>query len=177
MRLLLAALALLLLPTSALAQQYRPPDLAAQRAAMDRLAGMAGEWEGMANVIVPNPITVYQHERIERDLDGLLLVIHGTGYATAERTGEPIFRAFGVISYDDARQVYEFRVYNAGRAATAEARFLEDGSLEWAMNFAPVIIRYRIRLGADTWNEVGEMSYDNGQTWTRTIEMNLTRTR
>jgi hypothetical protein len=43
------------------------------------------------------------------------------------------------------------------------------------MNFAPVIIRYTITLGENTWNEVGEMSRDGGATWTRTVEMNLTR--
>lgn len=163
-------------PGPALAQPaHQGPDLAAQHAAMDRLSGMLGDWRGEANVLFPRPLTVFQSEHIERDMDGLLLVIHGTGYATADRAGAPIFNAFGVISYDDARQIYEFRVYNDGRAATAEARFLDDGRLQWTMNFAPVIIRYTITLGADSWNEVGEMSRDNGATWTRTIEMNLTR--
>jgi len=85
------------------------------------------------------------------------------------------FRAFGVISYNEQRQSYEFRVYNDGRAATAEARFLDDGRLQWTMNFAPVIVRYTITLNGDRWNEIGEMSRDNGATWTRTLEMNLTR--
>lgn len=162
-------------PAPAFAQAHQGPDLAAQRAAMERIAGMAGDWEGEAAVTFPAPRTVYQREHIERDMNGLLLVIHGNGFATPDRSGEPIFNAFGVISYDDARQIYEFRVYNDGRAATATARFLDDGRLQWTMDFAPVIIRYTITLGANTWNEVGEMSRDNGATWTRTIEMNLTR--
>jgi hypothetical protein len=45
------------------------------------------------------------------------------------------------------------------------------------MNFAPVIVRYTITLDGDRWNEVGEMSRDNGATWSRTLEMNLTRVR
>jgi hypothetical protein len=161
--------------TPAHAQAHQGPDLAAQRAAMERIAGMAGDWRGEANVTFPATRTVHQNEHIERDMNGLLLVIHGNGYATADRTGAPIFNAFGVISYDDARQIYEFRVYNDGRAATAEARFLDDGRLQWTMNFSPVIIRYTITLGANTWNEIGEMSRDSGATWTQTIEMNLTR--
>ncbi|QGZ94710.1 hypothetical protein [Terricaulis silvestris] len=161
--------------TAAYAQAHQGPDLAAQRAAMERIAGMAGDWRGEANVTFPATRTVHQNEHIERDMNGLLLVIHGNGYATADRTGAPIFNALGVISYDDARQIYEFRVYNDGRAATAEAHFLDDGRLQWTMNFSPVIIRYTITLGANTWNEIGEMSRDNGATWTQTIEMNLTR--
>lgn len=168
--------ALVCMPASpAFAQQHQGPDLAAQRAAMERIAGMAGDWQGEAAVTFPATRTVYQREHIERDMNGLLLVIHGNGYATPDRAGAPIFNAFGVISYDDARQIYEFRVYNDGRAATATARFLDDGRLQWTMDFSPVIIRYTITLGANTWNEVGEMSRDNGATWARTIEMNLTR--
>jgi hypothetical protein len=171
----LLAAAFLAPATPAFAQAHQGPDLAAQHAAMERIAGMAGDWRGEANVTFPATRTVYQNEHIERDMNGLLLVIHGNGYATADRTGAPIFNAFGVISYDDARRIYEFRVYNDGRAATAEARFLDDGRLQWTMNFSPVIIRYTITLGENTWNEIGEMSRDNGATWAQTIEMNLTR--
>lgn len=168
--------ALVLTPTApASAQQHQGPDLAAQRAAMERIAGMAGDWQGEAAVTFPATRTVYQREHIERDMNGLLLVIHGNGYPTPERTGTAIFNAFGVISYDDTRQLYEFRVYNDGRAATATARFLDDGRLQWTMDFSPVIVRYTITLGANTWNEIGEMSRDGGQTWSQTIEMNLTR--
>lgn len=170
----LVATLFLLAPTPAAAQSHGP-DLAAQRAAMERIAGMAGDWQGEAAVTFPATRTVYQREHIEHDMNGLLLVIHGNGYATPDRTGTAIFNAFGVISYDDARQIYEFRVYNDGRAATAEAHFLDDGRLQWTMNFSPVIVRYTITLGANTWNEVGEMSRDNGATWAHTIEMNLTR--
>ncbi|GAM99893.1 hypothetical protein U91I_03548 [alpha proteobacterium U9-1i] len=154
---------------------HRGPDLAAQRAAMARLSGMIGDWTGEVAVTFPAARTVHQVEHIESEMDGLLLVIRGNGFAEATHTGAPIFQAFGVISYNEQRQVYEFRVYNDGRAATAEARFLDDGRLQWTMNFAPVIVRYTITLGEGRWNEIGEMSRDNGATWARTLEMNLTR--
>ena len=76
---------------AAQAQRRRGPDLAAQRAAMERLAPLVGDWQGQANVLFPVQRTVFQSERVERDMHGLLLVIHGTGHATAERTGDPIF--------------------------------------------------------------------------------------
>jgi hypothetical protein len=172
---IVASVFMALSPVPASAQAHRGPDLEAQTTAMARLSGMVGNWEGEAAVTFPAARTVYQREHIESDMNGLLLVIHGNGYPTAERTGPAIFNAFGVISYDDTRQVYEFRVYNDGRAATATARFLDNGSLQWTMDFSPVIVRYTITLGENTWNEVGEMSRDSGATWTQTIEMNLTR--
>jgi hypothetical protein len=159
----------------AFAQQHRGPDLAEQRAAMARIAGMVGDWQGEANVSFPAQRLVHQSEHIESAMDGLLLVIRGTGHASADRSGAPIFNAFGVISYDDARDIYEFRVYNDGRAATATARFLDDGRLQWTMDFSPVIIRYTITLDGDAWREIGEMSRDGGATWTPTIDMRLRR--
>lgn len=172
-----AALAAFVLfaPAAALAQQHGP-NLDEQRAAMARLAGMVGDWQGEADVRAPVQRTVYQSEHIESAMNGLLLVIRGAGYATAERAGAPIFNAFGVISYDDARDLYEFRVYNDGRAATATARFLDDGRLQWTMDFSPVIIRYTITLEGGSWREIGEMSRDSGATWTTTIDMSLHRT-
>ncbi len=166
---------LLFNPAPAFAQQHRGPDLAEQRAAMARIAGMVGDWRGEANVTFPVQRLVHQSEHIESAMDGLLLVIRGTGYATAERNTTPIFNAFGVISYDDARDLYEFRVYNDGRAATATARFLDDGRLQWTMDFSPVIIRYTITLDGDSWHETGEMSRDGGATWSPTIDMALRR--
>lgn len=167
----LAALA----PAPALAQGgYQPPDIAVQRAAMQRLAPLAGEWRGEAQVQLPAQMTVFQNERIEWELDGLVLVIRGVGYPDPARAQPPVFRAMAVISYDDRNQRYEFRTYAEGHATTAEARFLEDGGLLWqpSPNY-----RYIIRLEGDSWREIGEFSRDGGATWQRTIEMNLTRVR
>ena len=188
MRVLMIAAAAALLSTACASAQPTPapaapapaaqparygPDLAAQHAAMDRLADMVGDWAGIANVMSPVQRQVFQTEHIERDMDGLLLVIHGNGYDNAAHSGAPVFKAFGVISYDDRRQIYEFRVYNDGNAATATAQFLDDGRMQWLMNFGQVQIRYTITRSPTHWNEVGEMTRDGGTTWTRTIVMDL----
>lgn len=158
------------------AAAYRGPDIAAQRAAIDRLSALVGNWQGQANVTAPHAMIVHQTERVERDLDGLVLVIHGTGYANAEHSGAPVFQALGVISYDDRRGIYEARTYANGFTTTAEAQFLDDGSFRWSINAGgPVRIRYTITFDQNSWNEIGEMSRDSGETWSRTIEMNLSR--
>jgi hypothetical protein len=162
-------------PQPAAAPSYRGPDLATQRAAIERLSSLVGQWSGTADLEFPVQRTIYQTERVERSADGLLLFIHGAGYADAGHSGDPVFRAFGVISYDDQRQIYEMRAYNEGRAVTAEARFLDDGRFQWTMNFSPVIVRYTLTVEDSRWREVGEMSRDAGATWTRTIEIDLAR--
>lgn len=177
---LIACVLLSFAPEAAFAQPtaqsgYRGPDLAAQRTAIERLAPLVGVWRGEARVAFPHAVTVHQTERVERDLDGLVLVVRGTGYADASHSGAPVFRALAVISYDDSRGRYEFRAYNEGRTVTADAQFLDDGSLRWSMSPPGVQIRYTISFDANTWREVGEMSRDAGVTWTPTVEMNLTR--
>lgn len=176
MRLLIAALALLLIPASAWAQGYRPPDLSAQRTAMERLAPLVGRWRGEGEVRFPAVATVHHSEEVGSEIDGLVITLRGTAYASADGTGEPVFRAIGFINYNDTLGRYEVRSYAMGHAITATGEFLPTGEFRWG--FAPggpVQIRYTLRFDDTTWNEIGEMSYDNGATWQQTISMNLTR--
>jgi hypothetical protein len=155
---------------------YRGPDLAAQRAAMDRLAPLVGRWQGEGRLLAPEQMTLHQTELVERDLDGLVLVVHGVGYADASRSGDPVFQALAVMSYDDRRGHYEVRAYNHGYATIATANFLDDGSFRWTIDAGgPVRMRYTVRFDAETWRENGEMSVDGGATWTPTVSLNLTR--
>lgn len=166
--------------TAGAAAQPAGPDLAAQRAAMERLAWMEGGWAGEARLSMPGgpPRIVHQSERASRALDGLLLAVEGRGFATAAHDEPAVFAAYAVLSYDDQRGQYEFRAYNDGRATTAPAHFTEDGALVWSIEGGPVRIRYTITHPApDRWVEQGEMSRDSGATWTRFIEMDLRRAR
>ncbi len=158
-------------------QTYAGPDTAAQRAAMDRLAPLAGRWQGEAQVYQPAEANVHQTEEVARALGGLLLVINGTGHATAERTGDPVFRAMAVISYNTRSNQYEVRAYtHEGHATTARGEFLDDGSFRWS--FAPggpVQVRFTITFDDHSWRELGELSMDNGASWQRTVALNLER--
>jgi hypothetical protein len=170
---ILAALVLFADPVSA---QPRGPDIAAQRAAMERLAPLAGRWQGEADVRFPVQTHVFQTEDAHAHLDGLVFVIRGAGHATADRTGAPVFQAFAVISYDERRQLYEVRAYNNGYATTATGTFLEDGRFQWTIEAAPTVrMRFTIAFDADTWRETGELSRDSGATWSPTVDLFLTR--
>jgi len=176
MRRLLAALAAvfaLAIPFGAEAQPNT--DLSANRAALERLAGLVGVWEGVAQISGPHPMVVHQREEVRRGLDGTILIVHGRGYATPERTGSLVFEAFAVLSYAAHSQTYEFRTYAFGHATTATAEFLPDGSFRWSTPPGPVQSRYTIWLTPTTWREIGELSRDGGATWTQNIELNLRR--
>lgn len=173
----IVAAIMLFTPDFAVAQQYRGPDTAAQRAAIERLAPLVGRWQGEAQVFQPTQTTVHQTEQVEHGLDGLVLIINGTGHATAQRTGNPVFRALAVISYNTLTNQYEVRAYtHEGHATTASGLFLDDGSFRWS--FAPggpVQVRFTITFDQTTWRELGEISMDNGATWRRTVDLNLRR--
>ncbi|MBL8543386.1 MAG: hypothetical protein JNJ63_06210 [Hyphomonadaceae bacterium] len=181
MRTLVFALFVATFPALALAQEqsaqsYRGPDLAAQRAAIERLAPLVGRWEGEANVLGPRPMQVHQTERVERELGGLVLLIHGAGYANPDHSGAPVFEAMAVISYDERADRYEFRSYTGGHANTGSAEFLPNGDLRWSPAIpGPVQMRYTISFAGTTWREVGEMSRDGGATWSETITLDLHR--
>jgi hypothetical protein len=164
-------------PAPAAAQHQRGPDTAAQRAAIERLAPLAGRWQGEAQVFSPVQRIVHQTEEVEPGLNGLVLIINGTGHASADRTGDPVFRAFAVISYDTRSNQYEVRAYtHEGYATTATGAFLDDGSFRWS--FAPggpVQVRFTIAVDETTWRELGEISMDNGATWARTVDLSLRR--
>lgn len=160
---------------SAPAAAYREPDLAAQRAAIARLSALSGRWQGEARVSFPAPMQVFQSEQVGAELDGLVLVVRGLGHADAARS-TPVFSALGLISYNDMSGAYEVRAYSQGRATTARGEFLQDGVFRWSFEpGGPVRIRYTIVFDASTWRETGEMSRDNGATWTETVSMTLTR--
>jgi hypothetical protein len=138
---------------------------------------LTGRWQGEARVFAPRQMTVDQTERVEQALDGLLLVINGTGHAATAERAEPVFQAMAVISYDTRSNQYEVRAYtHEGHATTATGVFLDDGSFRWS--FAPggpVQVRFTITFDQTTWRELGEISMDNGATWTRTVDLNLRR--
>ena len=154
---------------------YRGPDVAAQRAAMDRLAPLVGRWQGEANV--QGGMVVHQTEQVERELDGLLLSVRGVGHATAERTDAPVFQAAAIISFNDRSGGYEVRSYtHEGHVATAAGEVLPDGRFRWSFAAGgPVQMRFTIAVDGDMWRETGEISYDSGTTWRRTIDLALRR--
>jgi hypothetical protein len=153
MRHLLLLLLPLLLAAAAAAQQG--PDVAAQKAAMQKLAYLVGTWNGEATVFQQSgPVKVKQTEQVEFKLDGLVMVMEGTGRNEA---GDIKFRAFATIAYDDAAKVYRFRSYNDGRYLDTEMKVVDQG-FEWGYQAGPAKVRFVMTLTPKgEWHEDGEV--------------------
>jgi hypothetical protein len=80
---------------SAFAQPQRP-NVGAQREGMKKLAFLVGTWTGDASTLRPNQtIKVKQTEEVSYKLDGLVLLIEGTG--RNPDSGEVMFRALATF--------------------------------------------------------------------------------
>jgi hypothetical protein len=128
--------------------------IAAQRAAMARLAMMDGVWRGPAWTLTPSGRReVTQTERIGPFLDGSLKVIEGRGYLPDGSVG---FNAFGVISFDPGTGAYTLSSWAQGYAGDFPLRVTETGYVWEIPAGAGAIIRYTATISAGAWREVGE---------------------
>lgn len=175
MRLRTLALVLLFLAPAANAQ--RPPDadalIAAEKAAMAKLAYMDGVWRGPAWSITPaGRHEVVQTERIGPFLDGAVKVLEGRGYNPDGSTG---FNAFGTISYDPRTQAYTLHSYAQGHAGDFPLRITDNGYV-WEVPAGPgAVIRYTATVGGGAWREVGHYVAAAGGEPRQVFEMNLKR--
>jgi hypothetical protein len=145
------------------------------RQEMKKLAYMAGDWKGEANIRNQSGvIKVLQTEHIEFKLDSLVLSIEGIG-----REGDKIsFHALAYVHYDVASQAFQFKSYvKEGYSTNAYFKIIGENKFEWGFDIpSGGKSRYTITLNPanKTWYEVGEYSRD-GQQWFNFIEMNLTK--
>src|SRR6185295_14653723 len=88
--------------------QPQQPNTTAQREAMKKLDFLVGKWSGDASVWrgPGEPMKIRQSEEIEYRLEGLVMLVQGTG-RNAE--GKIVFQALATISYDEQAGTYKFR--------------------------------------------------------------------
>jgi hypothetical protein len=147
----------LLLATVAVAQQG--PDLAAQKAAMQKLSFLVGTWTGEGTSTMQSGAVKFQQtESVQYKLDGLVMTIEGAGRNSA---GEVAFRAFATVAYDDASRTYHFRAYNDGRYLDTPLKVLDRG-FEWGYQAGPANVKFTMRLtDKGEWSETGEVVVGN----------------
>lgn len=172
----LAAAAIVACVPATLAAQG-PPDfeklMAAQRAAMERLAFLDGTWRGTAWSLshTGEKHTLTQTERVGSFLGGAVRVIEGRGY---DERGEVAFNAFAVLSYDVRRKAYTMRSYAMGFMGDYPVTVRPDG-FTWEIQQGPnVRTVYTATITGDTWHEIGER-FVAGREPVRSLEMTLKR--
>lgn len=175
--LLLTALAVAAAAPTAL-PQTRPPDRsAAVREAIARLPIGPGTWEGEAwyREGPGAPDTIRQVERVEARLDGVVLLVEGTGRAA---DGRVVHHAFATLGWDPDLQEYVMTAWLADGSRTVAETAFEDGVFTWGFDVPDgPRIRFRISSPAQgVWREDGEISMDGGSTWFPFFGMTLHRT-
>jgi hypothetical protein len=133
------------------------PDVAAQREAMKKLNFLVGKWSGEATVMGGRGglIHVRQTEEVQSRLDGLVLLMEGTG--RNPDTNAVVFRALATVSYDEAARQYRFRSFNDGRYLDTELTAPENG-FEWGYQAGPAAVRFVMRVNEKgEWVETGQV--------------------
>jgi hypothetical protein len=141
MRTLLLAVAL---GTTTLVQAQQQPSVTAQREAMKKLNFLVGRWSGEAAVArgPGEPLKITQTEDVQYKMDGLILLVEGTGHAA---DGRIVFRALATVAYDDSTSTYRFRAYNDGHYLDTDLTVVPNG-FAWGFTAGPAKITNTMHL-------------------------------
>ena len=157
-------------PAIARSQQ---PNIMAQREALTKLDFLIGKWSGDASMSrgPGQPLKLTQTEDVQLKMDGLLMVIEGTGRNAG---GEVVYQAFATISYDDATSTYHFRAYNDGRYLDTALTVVPKG-FAWGFSAGPANISNTMRLNDNgEWAETTQVTVGASEPHT-SVEMLLRR--
>lgn len=175
----LTSIAVLALLTGAGSVAAQPPG-AANRDAMKKLDFLAGKWKGDAVLSRGKEQTkLTQTEDVAFRLDGVVMIVEGVGRGKVPGKDEDgiVFHALAVMSYDAQGKKYKVKAYRAeGQSVDADLVLGEKGFV-WGFKEPArgTEVRYTMRLtDKGEWHEVGEYTLD-GKSWTKFIEMTLTR--
>ena len=155
------------------AQQPQAKEVEAERAAMRKLAFLAGNWTGPVTVSMGpgKPLHLTQSENVRYKLGGLVMLIEGKSVGG---DGEAEFQALATVAYDDSTQTYRVRAYNNGQYVDAPLTVNSNG-FSWGFTAGPAHVMNTMRLTAEgDWQETTEVKL-NDRPPMRTVEMQLRR--
>jgi len=168
---LVAVLAVVAIVSVFAADQPTSKDV--QRREMKKLDWFVGHWKGSGWIQMgPQERHEFtQTETIEAKLDGLVLVIEGSG--KAKEDGSTVHAALAFVSYDHRANKFRWHAFTQEGHIETEAKVGTD-TLEWALEIPQRgRMRYTItRNEKGEWFEVGEMIHED-QTRHKFFEMTL----
>ena len=153
MKLLILLFTLTFLGSSAHSQHR--PDTAVHRTAMEKLNFLAGKWRGEAVVTSAEgkSITLVQTEDVRYRLDGLILQIEGVG---TDSSGQVVFNAFAIVSYDQSTGGYRIRAWNSGNFVETELH-VDDKGFRWGFQHHALGVTNRMTVDSKgRWSETSE---------------------
>ncbi len=145
------------------AQSPHAPNPEAQRAAMKKLDFLVGNWSGNVRIQrgTGEPLELNQNEQVQYKMDGLVLLIEGTGRSKTD--GKAVFQALAIVSYDEAAGGYHMRAFNDGRYLETDLKLAGNGKgFAWGFTFGQMQTSYVMALtDKGDWTETGEMKLPN----------------
>ena len=153
--------------------------LADARQAMTPFAWLVGEWEGTATIYMNNGATMslVQHETVTSAAFGTALIIQGRGTMDRNGTTQQVWDAAALFAYHAPSKKFSFTSAGGSGMAQMFAVDAHGDGFTWSYNeSASGKMRFIITRSADgKWTEVGETSKDDGATWTKTIDLVLSK--
>jgi len=146
---------------------------------MKAFTGWEGHWQGEGSIQMGpgEPKKSKVDERIAYKLDGMVLLVEGTG-KSMDGSETVVHQALGLLSYNQGTSQYKFSTFlRDGKSADAWFNDLGGNKFQWGMDIPNRgKIKYSITIdpARKTWNEVGEFSQD-GISWMKFFEMNLNK--
>jgi hypothetical protein len=180
-RTILAGVALsCMVVSSAAAQPPNPARLGAQKAAVSKLAFLAGKWQGDGWIeFGGRRATFTGGEHVQSKHDGLTLLVEGAFFTRIPGTDRdiPVHTTLAVIAFDPETSKYRFSTWLAtGAAGVHDLKAMNDG-FQWEIRTPQGVMRYTMTLTKDDeWFEIGEQSADGTSNWQRFFEMRLRKT-
>ena len=173
---------ILLLLTGMFTDSVAQPSANIAKEKMKLFAFWEGRWHGEGSMQMgsgPAKKTTVD-ETLQFKLDGTLMLIEGVGKSLDPQTKEStiVHHAMAILSFDQPSDQYKFNTYlKDGRSTPAILKVIEQNKYEWGFDSPNGKVKYIITIdpAKNTWNEIGEFSNDNGTSWIRFFEMNLTK--
>jgi hypothetical protein len=143
--------------------------------ALQKISFLTGNWKGSGYIQMgPQKHLFNETEVIRLKLNGTLIQIEGEG-KDKQNPEITIHQAFAIISYDVQNAKYLMKAFRGdGEQIDAETKLVDDYTFQWSFsNSMAGQIKFTISVRNNEWTEIGEMSRDNGATWTKYLEMTL----
>jgi hypothetical protein len=149
----------------------------AEITALSHLDYMVGTWTGSGWMMLgPGRRAEFtQTETITKKLGGSLITIDGDG-RDAANPERHIHSAFATIYFVPEANEMHFMAFSGGNKVDVVPT-LGDHTLIWGFDAPYGKTRFTLDFSSGQWHEIGELSRDNGQTWTKNFEMTLTRSK